>query len=175
MTAEKVDISDIKEFLVLYDLGERDLFWVGPENIIGLNKEQIISQNDRENLQQSGDNDLENSSVDNENDDEFYVIRYLKICYGLGEACLPGKCQRGITESYIRALIFMIVEYHSLSTALYAPTNISNSEAIKCLPIFIDAMLNHNRATLEIFDIPNDTLSLISNTMIVKKLMAKKN
>ena len=134
MENKLVDISTIKEHLERKSLDPSyKLEWIYPENITGLNKNEIFKA--RNSTEWTSDIDL--SEI---------IYKYIQEWYNQGETSLPESCAWSITEAYIRAMIYLIREYHSslAASSVPDPEGVTVVDARNCLPFFVDVLLNCN-------------------------------
>jgi len=119
-----MDISEIQKVIEQDNLGVlQTLVWQNPEDITGLDDNTY------------SDEDLSDVLFD-----------YYEICYKQGESCLPKDHPYTLTESYIRVMIYLIIEHNSslAATSVPPPENVTSFEAKKCLPFFMSTLLNRD-------------------------------
>lgn len=133
-------ISKLIETLELKRLNPSlELSWVFPQDIKGLDRELIIQAREADEL--SSEADL--SDV---------VFNYIQECYRQGESCLSQDIQWGLTESFVRAMVYLIVEFqNSLAASNVPPSeNVTSMDAKVCLQYFVEVLLNGNLNEYEV-------------------------
>lgn len=140
-----MNISEIKKLLEQKNLNPSlRVKWVSPENIAGLNEKEALKI--REGDERSSEEDLSD-----------LVYDYIQECYKQGKSCLPVNCPYSLTEAYVRAMVYLIVEFNNTlaATSVPPPENVTSSEAKKCLPFFVEVLLNKELTEFQI-----DTLQM---------------
>jgi hypothetical protein len=126
------DISMIKHLLDQKRMDRSfQLKWIPPETITGLNLDDIFK------IRESDD------GWTSETDLSEQVFNYFKECYRQGDSCLPKNSSMTLVELYVRAMVNLIIEYHSSLAAVSIPSDrITIEDARNCLPFFSNMLLD---------------------------------
>lgn len=126
---------DIYELLQLLERWRDDhsfqLKWISPEDVTGLNRDDIFKAGETEDWTSVTDLSIE-------------VFNYVKACYSQGDSCLGEGASQSLTELYVRAMTYLIAEYDSSLAGIAIPERVEIKDARSCLPIFVGALLNRD-------------------------------